>query len=45
MVNGLEDDEFSIPGHVVADVALIDGPEKERDGSIALTIEALTVQE
>ena len=45
LVNGLEDCEFSIPGHVVADVALAGEPELEADGSIYLNIEALTVEE
>lgn len=45
LVNGLECDEFSIPGHVVADVVLAAEPEHQEDGSIALTIEALTVEE
>ena len=45
LVNGLEDCEFTIPGHVVADIAVSGEPEREEDGSIALTIEALTVAE
>ena len=31
LVNGLEDCEFSIPGHVVADVALACDPEPQTD--------------
>ena len=45
LVNGLEDCEFTIPGHVVADIAVSGEPERLEDGSIALTIEALTVAE
>ena len=45
LVNGLEGCEFSIPGHVVADVALACDPEPQTDGSITLNIEALTVEE
>jgi hypothetical protein len=45
LVNGLEDCEFSIPGHVVADVALAGEPERQPDGSLTMTIEALTVEE
>jgi hypothetical protein len=45
LVNGLADCEFSIPGHVVADAALAGEPEYGEDGSISLTIEALTVEE
>ena len=45
LIDGLGEDEFSIPGHVVADVALAEEPKKQVDGSIALAIEALTVEE
>ena len=45
LVNGLECDEFSIPGHVVADVALAGEPERQEDGSMTVAIEALTVEE
>ncbi|HET9811063.1 MAG TPA: hypothetical protein VFP53_05125 [Sphingomicrobium sp.] len=45
LVNGLPDAEFSIPGHVVADVAIIGEPERQPDGSVAILIEALTVEE
>lgn len=45
LVNGLADSEFSIPGHVVADIALVGEPERQEDRSVTLTIEALTVEE
>jgi hypothetical protein len=45
LVNGIEECEFSIPGHVVADIAVSGEPERQGDGSIALTLEALTVEE
>jgi hypothetical protein len=45
LVNGLADDEFEIPGHILADVALAGEPERRQDGSIAIAIEALTVEE
>jgi len=45
LVNGIELEEFSVPGHVVADVALAAEPEHQEDGSITLAIEALTVEE
>jgi hypothetical protein len=45
LVNGIGDAEFEIPGHVVADVTVAGEPENQRDGSIVLTIEALTVEE
>ena len=44
LVNGIEDCEFSIGGHVVADIALDGEPRTNPDGSISLTIEALTVK-
>jgi hypothetical protein len=40
---GLEDAEFSIPGVIVADVALAGAPSGALDGSTSITIEALTV--
>jgi hypothetical protein len=45
LVNGLDESEFSIPGHVVADIAVAGEPERQEDGSFAVTIEALTVEE
>ena len=45
VVNGIGESEFAIPGHVVADIALEGEPERHTDGSIAFTIEALTVAE
>ena len=45
LVNGLSGDEFSIPGHFLADIALAGEPETHADGSVTLLIEALTVEE
>ena len=45
LVNGLAESEFSIPGHVVADIALAGEPRHQEDGSILIEIEALTVEE
>ena len=42
LVDGLSDDEFSVPGHVVADVVLANEPETQADGSFVIAIEALT---
>lgn len=42
---GLEDAEFSIPGVIVADIAVVGTPVREPDGATRLTIEALTVSE
>lgn len=42
---GLEDAEFSIPGIIVADIALMGEPTRSADGSTSFTIEALTVAE
>lgn len=43
MCDGLEDAEFNIPRMIVADVAVTAGPHEAPDGSVTLTIEALTV--
>lgn len=45
MCRGLEDFEFSIPGVIVADIAVVGAPTAALDGSTSLTIEALTVSE
>ena len=45
LVNGLDESDFSIPGHVVADIAVAGEPEQQEDGSFLVTIEALTVEE
>jgi hypothetical protein len=43
MCSGLEDAEFSTPGIIVADIALLGTPSLAPDGSANLTIEALTI--
>lgn len=43
MCAGLEEAEFSIPGLLVADIAVVGAPRRDRDGATELTIEALTV--
>ena len=43
MCDRLEDAEFSIPGLLVADIAVTNAPKLALDGSISLSIEALTV--
>ena len=45
MCAGLEDAEFSIPGVIVADIGVAGTPNRALDGSVSLTIEALTVVE
>jgi hypothetical protein len=40
---GIEEAEFSIPGQIVADIALTGRPVRAIDGSVSLAIEALTV--
>ena len=42
---GLEDSEFAIPRHVLADVVVEGRPTRESDGSISFGIEALTIAE
>lgn len=41
----LADAEFSIPGQIVADIGLERPPIRNRDGSVTLHIEALTIAE
>ena len=43
MLSGLEDSEFEIPGHLVADIAVAEPPRRSADGSMLVDIEALTV--
>lgn len=43
LCDGFEDAEFTIPGQIVADIAVAGLPTTERDGSVCLTIEALTI--
>jgi len=45
LVNGIEEAEMAIPGHVVADIGLADEPQRQPDGSIIIALEALTVEE
>lgn len=45
MCGDLADAEFSIPGVIVADVALVGTPAKTADGAIQVMIEALTVSD
>lgn len=45
MCAGLEEAEFSIPGVIVADIGVAGTPNRALDGSVSLTIEALTVVE
>ena len=43
--DGLEDAEFSIPGIIVADIAVVGSRRLGSDGATELVIEALTVSE
>ena len=45
LIDGLEDADFTIPGQIVADITLAKPLEGQRDGSILIEIEALTVAE
>ena len=45
IADGLSDAEFPIPGQIVADVQLARPPEHNRDFSISLHLEALTIAE
>jgi len=43
LCDGLAEAEFTISGHIVADIVVADGPTQSADGSVSLSIEALTV--
>lgn len=43
MLHRIGDVEFSIPAILVADIAVDEGPARLKDGSISVTIEALTL--
>lgn len=43
LCDGLAEAEFSIPGQIVADIVVAEGPTQSPDGSVSLSIEALTV--
>lgn len=43
MCTGLEDAEFSIPGILVADIAVVGQPRPAADGATDIMIEALTI--
>ena len=45
ITEGLADAEFAIPGQIVADIGLERPPSHNRDGSVTLHIEALTIAE
>ena len=45
LIEGLVDADFTIPGQIVADITLAKLPVDQRDGSILIEIEALTVAE
>lgn len=45
MCRGLEQAEFSIPGVIVADIAVMGTERRALDGSTVVTIEALTISE
>lgn len=42
---GLADAEFTIPGHIVADVAIVGSGKEAEDGSVIVHLEALTISE
>lgn len=45
LVDGLEEADFTIPGQIVADIALTRPAARMKDGAIMIEIEALTVAE
>lgn len=45
LTDGIEDAEWHVPGQIVADIGLMGLPIETGDGSVILTIEALTIAE
>lgn len=43
LTGGLENAEFTIPGHIVADIVSVGQPQRDGDGSISVEFEALTI--
>ncbi len=43
ILSGLDEAEFEVPGHLVADIAVGEEPRRQPDGSIIVALEALTV--
>lgn len=43
VIAGIGEEEFDIPGHFVAEIAMTGEPVREADGSVSLGLEALTV--
>ena len=43
LTEGLAEAEFSISGHIVADIAVVAVPAQQADGSTSVSIEALTI--
>lgn len=45
VISGVGHAEFAIPGHLVADIAVVEQPRRGADGSMTVALEALTVAE
>jgi len=45
LTDGLADAELSVPGQIVADIALRSPPSANLDGSVTICVESLTVSE
>lgn len=45
LCDGLDDAEFAIPGLIVADIGLVGSPRPAADGSVEISLEALTIEE
>jgi hypothetical protein len=45
IADGIEDAEFVIGGHIVADISCVGDREAASDGSVTFRIEALTIEE
>lgn len=43
LLSGLDEHQFEIPGHLVADIIVIGEPRRQHDSSVTVSMEALTV--
>lgn len=43
ILSRLDEAEFEVPGHLVADIAVVDEPRCQPDGAMTVALEALTV--
>ena len=43
LLDGIEEAEFDIAGHILADIVIVEAPTENDDGSVSVGLEALTI--